>query len=1006
METCPSDDQLLDFAAGRLAGAEPETMLAHLDGCAGCRAALDAAIEEVASAAAATRDPARATPGSGPAAAAEPESGARISRYTILQRIGAGGMGVVYAAYDPELDRRVALKLLRDTGGPSQDEARARLTREARAMAKLAHPNVATVHDAGTHGGDVFVAMELVDGADLRRWLAERPRDWTETLGVLIAAGRGLAAAHRAGLVHRDVKPDNILVGRDGRIRVTDFGLARSAPAAELPEATSTSTPAPTPARPAPGDDAALTRQGAVVGTPAYLAPEQLRGLPAGPFTDQFSFCVTAFEALHGARPFGRDEREQMRRGIPAVPPPPPPGSSVPARVSGAVRRGLELDPARRFPSMDALLDELEGRRSRRRRRAAAVGIALGAMGAAGFAASVGMERLSACRQVPAELSGVWGEPQRQALEAAFERSGAPFAPAAWASARQALDGYASAWVELGVSACEAGRSDPSQDLPVLQRVCLKHRRSELRSLVEVLAAADAKVVDRSFEAVSALTPISRCADAAALRAPVDPPRDAPTREKVEALRDHLAKLKALHDAGRYPAALPGAQAAVADARALGYPPILAEALIRLGKLLVATGAARDAVPVYEEAELAAEEARDEHSAAEAAVDMVQAHYLLHRVPEGQQWQRRAEAYVRRLGREDDLRATLLNNSASLARQAGRLTEAVELFGQAAAARERQLGPDHPLVARTLRGQAIALEWLGQIDRAMQVAERALAIQMKAQGPDHPSTLGARYVKGLLLSDLGKSAEAVQVLRPVLEAQIAQLGAENPQAGDTARALALALGGVREFEEAHRSYALARAAAAREKGEVSSKVAQILGDESNLLNEEKRHADALALAGRALDMFDQAKLPEGDDRRVFSIMVQGDALKAMGRFSEAAERYRRSWTIREKALGPDSQLLTPTMLPLGEVYLSMREWSKARAVLEECVQRVATSPGPFPATAAQARFGLAQALWGGGGAGDRARATALAEEASRDEAALEARPELRGQISRWLAARR
>ncbi len=241
------------------------------------------------------------------------ERGAAVGRYVILDRIGAGGMGVVYAAYDPELDRRVALKLLRTDRFAAPGHLR--LLREAKALARLTHPNVVAVHDAGTFGDQVFVAMELVEGETLRQWLEAGARSWREVLDRLLAAGRGLAAAHAAGLVHRDFKPENVLLGRDGRVRVVDFGLAKAlADAAEEPAAPDSGGELASP----------LTEWGAVLGTPAYMAPEQIRGIAADARSDQFSFCVALYEALYGERPFGKGPRETPSRGARLRGPPAP----------------------------------------------------------------------------------------------------------------------------------------------------------------------------------------------------------------------------------------------------------------------------------------------------------------------------------------------------------------------------------------------------------------------------------------------------------------------------------------------------------------------------------------------------------------------------------------------------------------------------------------------------------------------------------------------------------
>src|SRR5205814_3700317 len=222
--------------------------------------------------------------------------GELVGRYRILHVLGSGGMGVVYAAFDPELQRQVALKLVRNEGAGVDDELRTRLTREAQAMARVRHPNVITVFDVGSWCGQLFVAMEAIDGSTLSTWLEVQPRSVAEILQVLHAAGRGLAAAHAAGLVHRDFKPDNVLIGADGRVCVTDFGLARPVTMRE-------------PSSPSHDGDTepwtlALTQAGTAVGTPAYMAPEQMRGDTADERADQFSFCVALFEALYGVRPF------------------------------------------------------------------------------------------------------------------------------------------------------------------------------------------------------------------------------------------------------------------------------------------------------------------------------------------------------------------------------------------------------------------------------------------------------------------------------------------------------------------------------------------------------------------------------------------------------------------------------------------------------------------------------------------------------------------------------
>jgi len=287
-----------------------------------------------------------------------PASPTLVGRFHVQRLVGAGGMGVVYAAHDPQLDRTVALKLIQPMSAGAH--ARDRLLREAQAMARLQHPNVVGVFEAGTHGDQVFVAMEYVEGGTLGDWLRVRPRPWTEVIDMLCQAGDGLAAAHEVGLVHRDFKPANILLSGT-RARISDFGLARAAANASELERTSE-------------DDglllaSPLTRTGALLGTPAYMAPELLRGDPATAASDQFAFGVVLFEACHGHRPFVGDTIGALMTAIDAGRiARPTRGDALPASVTAVIRRALDPDPARRFPDMPALLTRLRRARGDRAR--------------------------------------------------------------------------------------------------------------------------------------------------------------------------------------------------------------------------------------------------------------------------------------------------------------------------------------------------------------------------------------------------------------------------------------------------------------------------------------------------------------------------------------------------------------------------------------------------------------------------------------------------------------
>ncbi|MDC0672542.1 protein kinase domain-containing protein [Nannocystis radixulma] len=281
---------------------------------------------------------------------------ARIHRFELIRELGAGGMGAVYAAHDPDLDRAVALKVLARTGeGP---EASRRLVREAQAMARLKHPNVVAVHEVGTHGEQVFVAMELVEGGTLAQWMRGGPRPWREVLALLIPAGRGLAAAHAAGLVHRDFKPANVLLGADGRALVSDFGLARAGaePGAGRPldEAEATAE------LERPLLETPLTRTGALLGTPSYMAPEQFRGEMATPRSDVFAFCVVVWEAIFGQRPFAGATIDALVGALEHGRLTSPSSIKIPPALRRELSRGLSAQPADRHASMTELLAALE----------------------------------------------------------------------------------------------------------------------------------------------------------------------------------------------------------------------------------------------------------------------------------------------------------------------------------------------------------------------------------------------------------------------------------------------------------------------------------------------------------------------------------------------------------------------------------------------------------------------------------------------------------------------
>jgi len=504
-------------------------------------------------------------PAGPPVGAVAPGEPFRAGRYVILNHVGHGAMGNVYAAYDPELDRKVAVKVLRDStrGRPLP----ASLAREAKAMAKLTHAHVVTVFDVGSCERGVFVAMEFVEGLTLRTWLKEQVRGWQEVLAAFVQAGQGLAAAHAAGVIHHDFKPDNVLVGADGVVKVADFGLARVAAgtlatiSGELSDAAgvtrSQAAAASGSATPTQADEHGP------VGTLAYMAPERHLLRPADARSDQFSFCVALYEALYQQRPFTGADVAGLRRAVLHEPPAEPPrGTPVPARVAAVLRRGLARAPEERFATMQDLLAALAGPVQRRRHWTLTAGLLLGAAGAM-TAATRSEDR---CAAVGLAADGQW-----QAQAAAI---GSRFADGAVREQLARVGTVQMHWLARVRDNCEAGQSGRlAPDLRRAREACLDQRAAQLGTV-----GSQVVVADDAAEALYLLAQVpgrDDCDDAVALGG-VTPPALADAAA-VQAERRALAVIAGLEVAGAYSEAIAALGPLERRALALGYAPLLAE---------------------------------------------------------------------------------------------------------------------------------------------------------------------------------------------------------------------------------------------------------------------------------------------------------------------------------------------------------------------------------------------------------------------------------------------
>jgi tetratricopeptide (TPR) repeat protein len=788
--------------------------------------------------------------------------GTEIGRFIVLGLLGSGAMGEVYAAFDPELDRKIAIKLLR--GGGTEEEAVAdqpqtRLLREARAIAKIAHPNVVVVYDVGTFRQRVFMAMEFVEGHTLRYWLERKSRGIAEILQVFLAAGRGLAAAHERGIVHRDFKPENVMVNAAGQARVTDFGLARLG--VDPNDADRRPPPAPLSARAHvdPGASAridtsslALTQEGAIVGTPAYMSPEQFLGAPTDARTDQFSFCVALYEALSGKRPFLGATLQALTDNVVAGRlRAETDGTPIPASIRHTLARGLQRDASARFPSMAALIAELE-----------VEGNLLGARGFAGDAA--------------AKLVGIWEAPDgpgtertaaKEEIRRAFLATGKPYAAAGFEAMSRILDRFARRWIELYVDCCEAThlRGEQTTEILDLRMAALRDALGNLRALCLALREATPDTVENADRAAHALGTLERCADVKLLHAIVHPPADAATRARVEELQARLAGVRALANLGRIVAGIKEVAVLEEDARRVAYAPLLAEVLFTAGAMYLDSADFETAARVLEDAAWTAELCRHDEVAADAASFLVYVTgHIQSRFEAGELWSRHAETILRRMGGHDLAWGWLLNSRGAMRATQGRLHEAVEDMRNAIAAKEKVLGPNDPDAALSLTNVATYLDELGDIAGAAEYARRSVAIMAATLGLDHPKAAIPLTNYADLLNRLGRHAEARDPAERALAVFERQSDSEGLYVTYPLTALGISDLGLRRFQDALSP--LERAVRIREaretiparRAEVFFALAQALNGAGPDPDHPDRADRARALALRARDEYRRA----------------------------------------------------------------------------------------------------------------------------------------------------
>jgi tetratricopeptide (TPR) repeat protein/predicted Ser/Thr protein kinase len=737
--------------------------------------------------------------------------GRRLGRYLVLGEIGTGAMGVVYRAFDPDLNRKVALKVLR---GQAEDDrrravARVRLRREAQTLARLMHPNVVAVFDVGAHDGDVFVAMELVEGTNLATWLQERPASVADVVELMLRAGEGLAAAHELGIVHRDFKPSNVLVAEDGRVAVGDFGLARPDTTEDLARDDATGDPAES-ATDGSLFDLSLTERGRAVGTPAYMAPEQHHGEAVDPRADQFAFCVTLYEALYGRRPFDALSpnliAEHKRLGLARPPAARGPRGRVPRHVRRALARGLRPAANQRYPRLAGLLEQLRPVDRRPIWRGAA---ALAAVGAA-FALSIEASSATAtdpCEASATALEGAWDDDLRQATQHAFTATSLPYAADALHVVQGTLDTVATQWVAQHRDACEATwvRHEQSQSLLDRRMACLTEQRRQIAATTHLLAEADAPVIDRAAAMVIALDDPDACGDTARVH---DAP-DAPSAEQaviVDAVRTQLATARAARRAGRHGDALRIAQR-LAGRGDVEHPATRLDVEVFHGRMLDDDGESRQATEVLQHAAVDARAAGLARTEAQAWIELTRiVGGRLHDAERGALYGELALAATTALGGDDELTASARMELGEVAFRRGDDVTARGHLDEALRRRRAQLGDDHYSTAEA-RGRLAGVQFReGDLAGAAENLRSTIATYDRVFGPTHPRVAAPIGNLGLVLAAEGRHDEALVEMRRARQILSDSLGTDHPSVATADDSIAHTLQLAGRLEEAEAAF--------------------------------------------------------------------------------------------------------------------------------------------------------------------------------------------------------
>ncbi len=940
--------------------------------------------------------------------------GSVLGRYVVLDVLGQGGMGVVYAAYDPELERQVALKLVKMS---RRDSARttgsSRLLREAQALAKLAHPNVVGVYDVGTWKDAVFVAMELIEGETLSDWIvrrhAENPPSWREVLALMEPAGRGLEAAHAAGIVHRDFKPDNVMISNTGRVVVLDFGLARASE--EGPDTLTSNETGSRITRPPIGGGGSmqlpLTATGSVMGTPAYMSPEQFSAQRSDAISDQFSYCVTVYHALYGERPFrGTTLPELTHAVLTGDIRPAPKGSRVPAWLRAVVLRGLATAAEHRHRSMSELRAALSHDPARRRNRVL-VGVALAAAaGGIWWTSGRVASGEDPCITVRSNVEEAWGPSQRAALGEAFRNDAKTYSEQTLSRVSEGLDHYVAQWVPRREAACEASREVGTQSgrEAALRAACLDQRLRRVATLVRLLADADQAMVAKAQAAVADLPEPSGCDDAQEYRRTAPVPDDPAGQETVESLRLRRADSQALVATGRLQEALELADGLLTEARAFDFDPVVAEMLLEVGGIQTQMGEFAAALPRLEEAELLARA----HGLSRLEANVLSPLIFLHTSYTDElalaRWMAREHAaLVVRLGDPPRMQSRALVDLARLERRSGNLQASVDLLRRAIELIDDQESAANLIVAYD--NLASSLSGLGNYEEASRVLQQAQALAATSLGTAHPHR-GNLLVHAARVEDSrGNHERSASLLQTALGLFEGAYGSVHPNISAVHNGLGLQLDTLGQNDQAIEHYERALEIALEVFGDDHLQNAIIQQNLGNLLRRVGRAEEALPLHRKAAVI--RQRMDAVSNETLYQLADNlGDDLRVLGRYEQAEAEYRRALQLREADGAHVGAAAAYPRLGLALCSMMQGRTTAAREALEGVAVdlEAASEDDEQPDLLALTRFALAGLLHAA--EPGSARAQVLAERA-REQWAPEAREFRlqREQLEAWLEHR-